>query len=173
MLPLPSPETTMCTSRLALARTRASVQELSNAERKSLERIHCTRERIQKTDKLICAVEASWARESVLAKIRDVKKPASPNGPSGAPSTSWTVSTCCDSGHQLLPRSNPARETLISPPMSSPNSNHLIEVLKATLRHLESSADLAQDDHAVIELRRILQRRIDQEVAPPADSEIT
>ncbi len=47
--------------------------------------------------------------------------------------------------------------------MDSSKSNHLIEVLRATLRHVESCTEWSQDDHAVIELRPILERRIRQE----------
>ena len=49
--------------------------------------------------------------------------------------------------------------------MSSIQSNRLIEVLKATLLHVETSTEWNQDDYAVVELKRILQRRIDQELS--------
>ena len=48
--------------------------------------------------------------------------------------------------------------------MSSSKSQHLVEVLKATLRHIETSTEWDQNDHAVLELKRILQRRIDTEI---------
>ena len=47
--------------------------------------------------------------------------------------------------------------------MNSSKSNHLVEVLRATLRQVESSTEWSQDDLAVIELKRILERRIRQE----------
>ncbi len=47
--------------------------------------------------------------------------------------------------------------------MSSSKSSHLVEVLKATLLHLETSTEWSQEDPAVVELKQILQRRIDQE----------
>jgi hypothetical protein len=53
--------------------------------------------------------------------------------------------------------------------MTSSKSHHLVEVLKAILRHLETSGEWAQDDTAVIELKQILQRRIDLELAVPAN----
>lgn len=56
--------------------------------------------------------------------------------------------------------------------MSSSKSNHLIEVLKATLRHVESSTEWSQDDHAVIELKRILERRIRQEAEASRDPDV-
>jgi hypothetical protein len=62
MQPFLEQEAVMSTSRLTLARTRESLQELSDAERKSLDRIQCTRARIQRTDELLAAVAASWAR---------------------------------------------------------------------------------------------------------------
>jgi hypothetical protein len=65
MQPFPNPETIMYESRLTLARARASMKQLSDAEMKSLDRIHYTRERIQRTDRLLSAVEASWTREWV------------------------------------------------------------------------------------------------------------
>lgn len=48
--------------------------------------------------------------------------------------------------------------------MSSSQSNHLLEILRSTLRHVETSTEWSQEDHAVIELRRILERRIQQEL---------
>lgn len=53
--------------------------------------------------------------------------------------------------------------------MNSSKSNQLIEVLRATLRHVESSTEWSQDDHAVIELKRILERRIRQEAEVSQD----
>ncbi len=59
-----------------------------------------------------------------------------------------------------------------SPVMSSPKSNRLIEVLKATLDHIESSGDWRQEDVAVVELKAILQRRIDQELSNNPHTEL-
>lgn len=56
--------------------------------------------------------------------------------------------------------------------MSSTKSNHLIDVLRATLQTIENSTEWKQDDHAVLELKRILQRRIDQELAVSGDGDV-
>jgi hypothetical protein len=56
--------------------------------------------------------------------------------------------------------------------MSSPKSSHLIEVLKATLVHIESSTEWSQEDPAVIELKEILERRIHQELAELPDDTV-
>lgn len=56
--------------------------------------------------------------------------------------------------------------------MYSSKSNHLLEVLKATLLHVETSTEWSQDDSAVIELKQILQRRINQELGELADDDI-
>ncbi|WP_162601512.1 hypothetical protein [Occallatibacter savannae] len=53
--------------------------------------------------------------------------------------------------------------------MNSSKSHHLLKVLRATLLHVETSADWSQDDPAVIELRAILERRIHQELAELPD----
>lgn len=53
--------------------------------------------------------------------------------------------------------------------MSSSQPNHLVEVLKATLLRVESSTEWDQNDQAVMELKRILQRRIDRELGLYAD----
>ena len=53
--------------------------------------------------------------------------------------------------------------------MRSAKSHRLIEVLKATLRQVETSTEWSQEDPAVVELKHILQRRIDQELGPQAD----
>lgn len=55
--------------------------------------------------------------------------------------------------------------------MNSSKSNQLVEVLRATLRHVESSTEWSQDDHAVIELKRILERRIRQEAETSQDTD--
>ena len=56
--------------------------------------------------------------------------------------------------------------------MNSSKSNHLLEVLRATLCNVESSTEWSQDDHAVIELRRILERRIAQELEASQEPEV-
>jgi hypothetical protein len=56
-------------------------------------------------------------------------------------------------------------------PMSSTDSQRLIEVLKATLLHVETSNEWSQEDQAVIELRNILKRRIDLELSALPDQE--
>lgn len=81
----------------------------------------------------------------------------------------------CDSRHQLVRPGSFAPETIRLNnrfPISSSKSHRLIEVLKATLLQVESSTEWNQDDHAVVELKRILQRRIDQESAALDDEEI-
>ena len=44
--------------------------------------------------------------------------------------------------------------------MSSSKSSHLLQVLKATLSEVETSNEWSQDDHSVVELKRILLARI-------------
>jgi len=44
--------------------------------------------------------------------------------------------------------------------MSSSQSSHLLQVLKATLSQVEGSSEWSQDDPSVIELKRILLARI-------------
>lgn len=56
--------------------------------------------------------------------------------------------------------------------MSSAQSTRLIEVLKATLRQVETSTEWDQNDSAVVELKYILQRRIDQEIVNLSDAVI-
>jgi len=51
---------------------------------------------------------------------------------------------------------------------SKPN---LLEGLMATLHDVESSTEWSQDDVEVVELKRILQRRIDQELVQAPEPE--
>ncbi|WP_162601291.1 hypothetical protein [Occallatibacter savannae] len=53
--------------------------------------------------------------------------------------------------------------------MSSPKSSHLLQVLRATLLHVETSQEWSQEDPAVVELKAILERRIHQELAELPD----
>lgn len=54
--------------------------------------------------------------------------------------------------------------------MSSSKSKPLLDILRSTLHHVETSTEWSQDDHAVIELRRILERRIKQELGKDPDA---
>ena len=54
--------------------------------------------------------------------------------------------------------------------MSSSKSKNLLEILRSTLRHVETCTEWSQEDHAVIELRRILERRINQELGKEPDA---
>jgi hypothetical protein len=63
MEPFLNPEATLWASRVRLARTDASLQELSEAIRKTFDRIHCTREQIQRTNQILSAIDASWAAD--------------------------------------------------------------------------------------------------------------
>jgi hypothetical protein len=63
MEPFLNPEATLWASRVRLARTDASLQDLSEAIRKTFDRIHCTREQIQRTNQILSAIDASWAAD--------------------------------------------------------------------------------------------------------------